>query len=148
MVYPDMNKQQIEIIKAAYFSGVHSSRARNKYIIKASDLGTGAISGGVLKLLSGGLGTAAGAVSALGVGLASLLFGFSIGAATAIKPIGESVGANLKAAPLIPLSETQIKNMLIRNRLLQDSTRVRKQKEKQLATIAEKLIKERFQIDE
>ena len=153
-----MKKHQTLSIKAAYFFGAQLAAPDNEYTKEAALKqaavlqGAGsAFSSGVSALgqgLAQGLGFVAAASPGLIFGLGSLLFGFAMGAAALSKPLGETIGTNLKAAPFIPLSDTQIRNVLVQNTLLRDSRRLRKQKERQLSELAEKLIKERYQIDE
>ena len=149
-----MKKHQTAAIKAAYFFGAQLAAPDSAYTKEAAlkqatvlqDVGSGV--GALGQGLVRGLGFVANAAPGLIFGLGSLLFGFAFGVAALSKPLGQTIGTNLKAAPLIPLSDTQIRNVLVQNTLLRDSQRLRKQKERQLSELAEKLIKERYQIDE
>lgn len=80
------------------------------------------------------------------IGATALAVGFSIGVANAMSPVGEALGTSLKASPYAPLSPKQIENMILQDKLILGSERVRKRKEAEVAQLAEKLIKERYKL--
>lgn len=85
-------------------------------------------------------------IANVALGTAALAVGFSIGAANAMAPVGEALGTSLKASPYAPLSPKQIENMILQDKLILSSERVRRRKEAEVAQLAEKLIKEKYKL--